>query len=658
MSEVEFKCEVCGKTFKKFSGLNRHIGMTKGHPSVVEYYEIYTIPEDKMEEAKIEDSKLLLDDSKKTYVVRNDKQFIQVADMGLANTHSLVAINSEECNEDFIRLLMTIFTRTNVHLCIMGPTASSFREKIPDGLSTSLLIDATAFNYSLAINTLLKPIYEKFPMGKIVICDGWSIFSSIQIVKKEMADIDWDNEFVSVNTVFDYDEDPININMDPSRLSSSVLNRLRNMSSFNFYIPIIICRAKYLLDIEFGLEEEFFTEFSREHLRNQLITAGLRERVCEDNKGLCIRHRRSNTKIEQAEINLIRKISQKMDNYIFIPSNSEIDCGDLNRIKQITIDKGIPKWDHEKYKQPLSKTYNIKSKDEKTTKNECLAPNITITNLSDNMNNKNKVLLMVDSSIRNLVCTTPLIRGLYEKFGVIDVLTKDKLDISNSIIQNYMVRKIYDVQDIRNKFFSFNSYKSNVIKSVGCKIKNPECIDVIEPLNTYGNQIETNYSIVDPYISNLPKPYCNFDVFKTKPSTFVVAISIDKSYNVDASIWNCLDTIGSRIGNNKDVSVYFISLSGERKLFLTDKYRIRRNFRIFDNITPIKACSIINSCSLFLTTSDTQLSWLSWGLDAPTIMLNIDTDIPKRNNEERFNIEDRKSTIKFESVINHVWRVL
>ena len=99
-------------------------------------------------------------------------------------------------------------------------------------------------------------------------------------------------------------------------------------------------------------------------------------------------------------------------------------------------------------------------------------------------------------------------------------------------------------------------------------------------------------------------------------------------------------------------------MSGERKLFLTDKFKIRKNFHIFDNATPFKSSGIIKNSNLFLTTSDTQTSWLSWGLDVPTLMLDINSEIPVRENESRVFIENRSSKVDIDTVVNQIWRNL
>jgi len=666
MEKIEFKCEICGRVFKKWSSITRHIVLSKDHPSLEEYNEKYPVSDEVMKEyhkeykkAKKEEDDKLLDDDKKTYVVRSDTPLVHVADMGLSNAHSLIAINSEEYCSEFIKLLPITFSRTNIHLCIMGPNASKLKDIIPDGLTTLLLVDSVAFNYSLAINLLLKPIYEKFPLAKISICDGWTIFSSIQVFKYEMSSVNWENEFVTINTVFDYKEDPINLGMDSSRLLSSILNRLRNMRDFNYHIPIVVCRAKYLLDIESGLEEDLFTEFSRFHLRNQLITAGLIEKVSTENKGLVIRPRTSNIKSEQVDKNLIESIKPRMNNYIFIPSNHGIECGDLNRVKQIVIDKNIPIWRHNKYKEPLTKIYKIGKTKEKEKIDKEPVVEVALTNISENLNNKDKVLLMIAPTIRDAMGATPLIRKLYEKFGPVDILTKDKTNPINSIIKNYMVRKIYDINDLKNKFLSLQQYGPNIIRTIDCKIgKLEKKVEILSPVNIYDNIVATNYSIMDPYIKELPNPYCNFEPFKAYPNMFLVVNSANTDFNIDTRLWSCLDTIGSRIGNHRDVHVCFMSLIGENKLFLTDKFKIRKNFHVFDNVTPVKASGMINSCKLFLTMSDSQTQWLSWALNTPTILLDIDSEVPERNNETRVFIEKRTSLIDFDSIIEHIWSIL
>jgi len=673
MPKFVFKCEICGRKFEKLASFSGHVTQSKDHPPFKEYFEKYPIPEDKLKKyhqyykkQKVKKESEQLDHSKtgkSTFTVRSDTPLKHVADRGLSNFHALIGINSREYNKDFLRLLPTIFSRANIHICIMGPDANKVNEFLDhDEIASTYIVESVGYNYSLAINILLMQVSSKFPSATVAICDGWTIFSSVQIMHKELEGVNIDDEFIRVETVFDYEEDPINLKMDPGRLLSSTLNRLRNMKKFEYHIPIILCKIKNIVDLESGMEEDLFSEFSRSHLRNQLITAGLKERIV-DNKGLFLRSRRAQNISEHYDLNLIRKIGPRMDNYIFIPSNHGIEWGDSSRASKMVIDKDLVKWTYIKYKPSIIKLYGVdtSTKDDivkKSTDKAKLTKEITLTDFSKLIDKKRKILLLVNSKIRDLLGATPLIRGLYEKYGAIDILTRDKLDTSNHLIQNYMVRKIYDLQDIKNRFLPLKNYGPNVIRTVGCSITELNSrVKMLEPVNVYDNLVETNYSIADPYIREIPKPYCSFDVGPKSPNMLGIAISADKSYDIDTRVWSHLETIGSRIGNNSSIHVYFIVLSGERKLFKTDKFKIRKNIHIVENLTPFKASGIIRNCNLFITTSDTDLSWLAWGLDKTTIFLDLGSEIPFNDNFINVPL-NRDNIIPVEDIVSHVWRNL
>jgi hypothetical protein len=667
MPEFKFKCKICGKSFGRLAQLSGHVTRSKDHPSLAEYYEKYPISEKKLSTYHEEYKKEKIENEDRTYDVSNtgkimwkrkDKTLKQVADMGMSNVHTLLGINSEECTEDFIKLLPVIFTRTNIHICIMGKNASRLNSILPEGLTTAMVIDANSYNYSLAINILLKQISNKFKEATVVIGDGWTMFSCLQLIQYEFGDFDWENNFITVNTIFDIIDDPLNLNMNPIRLMQSTLNRLKAVKEGDPYIPIIISKIKFLVDLESGLEEDLFSEFSRVHLINQLQTAGLTEKVSQKNKGLCIRNRRYPNANDNYDNSILKKIGPRIRHYIFIPSNLEIDWGKSDRVCNMVVKDNLSKWKYDKYRPSLSKIYETEKDNSKEITKETLISDVILTDSNKIIESRKRILLLVDSNIRNLISATPLIRGLYEKYGELDILTKEKLDPENNIIQNYMIRKIYDLKDIDNKFISLKSYGSNIIRTVGCTIGLDKSIKVIDPINVYNNIVEMNYSIVDPYIKSIPRPFCNFKATKGIPNSLAIAMSVNTPFTTDIKIWNCLNIISSRIGNNKSINVNLLILSNEKSLLVDNEcYKLRKNLNIMNNLTPLKAASIISSCNLFITTSDTNLSWIGYGLNVQTILLDIDTELPKSDLIMRFSL-NRRDTVNIDNVINNVWRNL
>jgi len=545
--------------------------------------------------------------------------------------HVLIGINSNECYKKFISFLPSIFPNTDpeieLHLCIMGHKPYELRPYIPESISTKIEIEAPAFNYSLTINTLLKQIEADYPTAIVGILDGWSIISMAQIITNECDKIDWNNEFININTLFDDINEPFSL--DDVKIHSSYFAR---MSSRSFkrtnpksFSPIIIGKINHIVDLECGLEEELFSEYSRLHLSNQLKTAGLKKIIPKKNVGLCIRNRQVLNTVENRDMEKILEMKKKLGYSIFIPSNYDVSWGDASKIGFLRVSRrGLPEWKYP-YKVKNAKLLKIDNDGSKIKTEERINSSITEVIIQNNeffINKQYKTLIMVSSYVRDLVSATPLIKEIYKKYGPPDILTNDKLLPTNSLIRNFMVNKIYDPSDFTNN--RYLEYGTNIIKTSGCDIKYPSNIEVIEPLNIGNNLAEINYSVIDPCIKSIPDPYCSFEPMKRSvpPNTITIAISTQITSRSNTS-WDGLGILCSRLANNTNTQILLISLAAEKKRLLTDAYKVRKNIHVFDSVSYTVAAGIINSASLFITPCESCMSWMCWGLKKNSIILNI-----------------------------------
>lgn len=672
----EFKCGICGKIFDAPSKLSRHVTMsTSTHPKLQYYYQKYPIDE----KLKKEYDDQRIKDNIKSQIVDNSKLgniefeigssgYTKVAKDGLSNFHVLIAINAKEYNKEFINKIPTLYHNSNIHVCIMGPGARNLGEDISNKVNTLMMLESTIYNYSFAINVILKQVADKLPLSTVAIIDGWSIFSILQVMKKEFFDLDWDNNFVVINNSYDYRDDPINLNMDKKLLIQHIMHRIKTHKDPNTAIPIIISKTKHIVELENGLEEEFFSEYSRQHLINQLETAGL-EKVISKNGSLCLKKRREINYIEQRDFKTIRDIKNCSGYYVFIPSNYKIEWGMADKIGILEIDKNnLPLWRYKEHRPNIRNMYDLnKVESDYPIKHETLWTENT-RNVNVEIDPKCNILLLVNSTIPELLSCTPLIRSLYEKHGEIDILTDDKLHPVNSLIKNYMIRKMYDINDFKYKMFSLKGYGSNVIKTADCTVDVLDKItDIIEAPDTCEDLVTRNYAIVDPISNNVPNQFCNFRVSNEKipPDSIAIVISvIDKDIIENKIVMERFSTIGSRLANNINIHVLFMVLPDEIKLLDVSKFKIRKNIRIYEKNTHFHLSGLINKCKLLLTTSNSEASWLSWGLKKNTIVLktsNYDM-IPNDNNIDIIDVKShskaKNDSIAIDNIISKIYKYL
>lgn len=675
--QFEFECGVCGKTFSSPGRLSRHVTMSrKNHPKLQYYYQKYPI-DDKL---KDEYDRQRKSKRKETHVVDKSKigdveldrgysDYEKVAKHGLSNIHILIAINATECNKQFVNRIPALFNSCNVHMCVMGPGARNIGADITDKVNTFMALDSVIYNYSFAINVLLKQVADKLPLSTVVISDGWSIFSIIQIIKEfKSVDLDWENNFVVVKSSYEYRDDPLDLTMPNKLLVQHTMQRLKTHRDPDTAIPLVVCKTKHIVDMENGLEEEFFSEYSRLHLINQLETAGL-AKVESENSALCLKIRKEKDFIEQRDFKTISDIKNCSGYFVFIPSNYKTEWGMADKIGILEIDKNnLPLWRYKIHRPNIRNMYDLNKVEENHVKNIETPWTGRTTNVEVEIDPSNNILLLVNSTVSELLSSTPLIRGLYEKYGEIDILTDDKLNTSNSLIKNYMVRKIYDVNDFKYKMFTLKNYGSNIIKTADCNVDVLDKLtDIIEAPDTCEDLVTRNYSIIDPVANKTPNPYCNFKISNEKipPDSIAITISAtDKNIVKNKIIMDQFGTIGSRLANNINIHILFLVFQDEFKLLETSRFNIRKNIHVYENKSYFHMSGLINKCKLLITSSNSVSSWISWGLKKNTIIMDASENdmIPEGECVDIVEVEDgpkNKTNLSvIDSVINKIYKYL
>lgn len=588
--------------------------------------------------------------------------------------HAVVGINSDECRPDFISMLPTVFDHKliecDLHVCMMGRSTNKLKHCIPEESENIMSIQSTAYNYSLTINTLLKQIATDYPFATVVITDGWTIMSPHQIIAKEFLGIDWEKEFITVPTMFDDSTNPLKILKNDSKFHSAYFSRIKRIEwqkKKNIYSPIVIAKVKHIVELECGLEEELFSEYSRLHLINQLKATGLEERISVKNKGLCLRKRRDTNNLEDRDLKNVAQFKKKTEHSIFIPSNYSVEWGDASKIGCMRRGKDLlPYW-----KLKRRAKINLYSMDDDVdgieTEEEDIGDitEITFKNGELEFDKNFRILLVVNSDTKALLNMTPLIKGIYKKYGSVDIVTNDVLNPAVSLIRNSMVDKVYKIDDFHNGMTNFCKYGPNIIKTTSSyDIKLPKDLDIIEPLNLSKYTAEKNYSVVDPCIEHVPEPYCNFTPYKGYINPQTTAIIISTCKNDKHTIWKDLSIVCSRLANDRANTILLLSMGGEITRLdpaQIERFKVRKNIKIINNVSDPVAAGILNTCSLVIVPSDSDAVHICWALKKNSIVIDHSSnslDINRSDSMARVAVHSTKPKMPipeiFEELINRL----
>ena len=572
--------------------------------------------------------------------------------------HVVVPVNPNNVDLDFIKLYPTIFNNSSLHFSIVGKDPSQIAKQLPIGINSLISCDATGYNYSFAFNVVLKSLEKEFDSNDlVVVTDSWCAFSLIQIFRYELKITNVDQDFNLENAfiVVDIYHDKYRINTESKKIGYTIMKRAQAVKGrYDPYCPVVITTINNLINLENGLEENLFSEFSRIHLINQLKKIGLSE-IHSVNPGLTLRKKDLIDPTVERDLKYINEYFEESKDQLFIPSNYNTNWGEIVKVVKMAENPyGELVWD-----LASKSALDYLTLENKKTKQDEIQNKIEKTTIEpeDIKLEGKKIILLIQTGTKYFICSTPLVKKLYEKFGPIDILTNSRNDSSTELIKGPMINTIYDLEDLSTKKF-LHKYDS-VIKTQGCTFSIPKLQEqqIYEPFREKQFLTETNYSIIDRgMISRIPDPYCNYDKsIKDSLEDFPDLICIQASQNIKykkESIWKMYENLISKLANH--FSLFIIGLKDEDFILHRDRFEGRsKRVKILNNIEQARAASIIRSSNLFIGSSWSDLSWISYGIKARTILLTKgDEQIPDCNWIDKIFADDK---LKFDYMVSLIW---
>lgn len=575
--------------------------------------------------------------------------------------HILLGVDTEDYNEFILMNLDSIFP-CNIHLCYMGKNPRKIENLIRNSknVKTKSRIKSSSFNYSLAINHLLVTKSQDKtiqPDDVVIISDSYSVFSIPQLFNFEYPKIKFKNKFLTVDSYLDKEDKPISTNITPNKIPVSASRRLsvlsKNKKESNTYSPIVISSLQNILDIH-GLEENISSEVSRIFLSDQLKNYGLRR--VKTKKSLSLSLKYNNFESWNHDILTYDKALEIPKSDMFIENNFNSDWGNIedlsythNEEDDITVEDIDPIPEDNKED---SKEDEVFEEVIDTNYDDIPSQTNITTSVEQDISTSNNVLILTNSDIESLVSITSIIKYLYYQGKNIDILTYDNLSPSFSLINNYMIRKIYSLNDLKLNLLNLKQYNDNIIRTVGTDIT-LNGIQCMESHIYNESPFIMNHSIVSKYSPQI-KPYCNFEFPNRKidSNTLVFSISIKKE-NVKHNTWKSLSTLISKLANNNNLRIILLELNNEIKTIVTEPYSIRKNITIINNATYVEASSIAKSSALFITSDLSDLSWIGFACKNNCLVLNQadKLKIPGNQWTTKYNITNKEGVEDIEKTI-------
>lgn len=577
----------------------------------------------------------------------------------------LISMDSRNCNMELARRLPYVYNNADIHICVTGIGGDKFDDWLPfRDIITRIVVPSRYSNYSLGINILIKELKNKLPRkSKVLLLDGWSLISPMQVMKYDMSDdLNFDKNFVTYNMYHDTEFGLFNPEKQNEPKENVHLAAARRLGALvgktTLGPPLVLTNMELLYDIETGLEEELWTEKSRIYLINQLKKIGLTEHKSKLNGSLLVNpvFHKPNIELEDRDDKIIEQLCIHNKSMIFINSNLNAIWGKPEKLSNAKTKNGLPYWSS-KYKSVATNILNKltfngdvatrTSKERKpTTEPAIKKENVQIKtqtinrlNVADvklSIDRSNKVLILVNSEIEDLISITPMIKRLYSLGFKVDILLEDILSINTNIIDSFMVNKIYDRNNALIGDLKPDQYNGNIIRTKDCDIslKYPLITEKI----SHENKVFENFSYIygsKPFSEkNVFRPYCHWEQPKLifKPNTFCVSSGIHKKYlnKLKESVNNHnFETFLRRFTNSRrDVTIIVLNLISETNTSVLKLHTLneKQNFMIYSNISPINAAGIIKNCKFCITHSQSDVAWLAYGLRTPALVLT-----PERN---------------------------
>jgi len=526
----------------------------------------------------------------------------------------LLTINCYSYDAGLIRRLSDIYSSaiSKIHVSIMGHKCKEIRQLLESQQLESITeTTVPGFNYSYAINKTFQKLQKDGSVEEndiLVLTDSWSVVSLMQL-EAQLRNFNFEKTYMTVEIYKDAPKDPINT--ESKRLMLSVLARLKSIKDEKIpkpqkLIPVPLLSAR-ILNMAGGLEERFFTDFSRLSLIEYLHKNDIK-RIGGCHDGIRLSYESVYTDEEtQRDVKSYNKLKELAGTKLTLPANVGISWGDVSSLKYLKREGNLLVWDIPKKDQ---KVFDISDQQK---------PQVSITKMEKPLSvpSKKKIpvlgitssiqdsMLVVSNLLSNVVQATSILKRMYLQYGPVTVLTNKKLFKPISLLPKYMVKEILDYGDIQKSSIDFKKFH-----------------EINQVLNC-GFNLEVDHNIIN--IIEDHSPCCSIETpKKIKPNTVVFCVSCkpDQYREYDTDIWFWL-TKACTILSEYDIQVFLLGLEEERLLINPLEARANHKFIVEYNRPIEEVLSIINNCGHIICHTGTNMFWLGYVAKAETLIVSL-----------------------------------
>ena len=638
----------------------------------------------------------------------------------------LIPVNSDEYNPELLLSLHIVFPNCRYHFCIMGKNPHIVtKDTLPPNTYTTKYITSIGFNYSFAINVILRELMETMDANSLIaISNPWYFFSPTQLAL-EVEKLDFTKNFVTIDVYDDMEEKPLEISSN-TRLHLSITLRSKALKEKNSTknCPILITKLMYLTVVETGLNEQFFTGVSIYNTINQLTKIGLIHKLSSVSALCLIGGNKYPPRLFSSDSILLDELKNINSQTSFINSNYNEVWGVEEKLKYLQYHENILSWknlkkrtvryipslDLSKIETNLNIQRNnvecevIEYPDKNTLKEvgilgglvDQIKGNIITNDLNDSitsivpsdseimdalelLQNKesniniieedepkiihnvknlknNDFLIMIQSTVKDAICASPLINKLSKLYGPVNILTNRKTSAAIQLLKNEKVNKIFDISDMDTGYLDPSKFV--VIRTNNCQInlRNMKITNYYECAETQYPSVYNNYywEYNRPLIEMeaLDNMYCSFNEKYNMENTIVVCVSNkqNNSENKTNPVFPNIDMLISKLGNLGH-KITCVHLLGEKKMVGDTKYKSRLNIKYFYEQNILDAAGFIERSKFVITHPETDLTWISIALKEKIFLLenklsNTIIDSPNIN-KIKYNNFDISEIVRF-----------
>jgi len=587
----------------------------------------------------------------------------------------IIPIDTNFFDEKIISRLGHMYENTaKIHLAVMGPRFELVKKCIAPyspHITTIYEITAPGFNYAYAVNKMLREYLTNGVIGEeevVVLNDLWSTFSLLQlddIIKK----LNWEKYCIEIPIWRDsLAVDPVR--KESQRLMLSVTKRAARCKTEKKHrsktlVPVQMIQAGILMNQMHGLEERLFTDKSRLFLSQQIDKFGLMKKPI-DQLGLrmSIEEVYNQNSMAIDEEVWPEVVSTHDAHPGFIPSNIGVEFGSPDRILQLVLENNKIFWRGTRRDTIVIPKDNIDDlqteqvesrKDYKSRNTVIIEPDDPLKRIIKDPSMNGDVLLMVNNLLEDVISTTPLIKALFQKYANIDILTNRKCFPHIKLLQNHMVRNVFEVGDLQKPLLDFNNYK-RIIKTSGCCIELAADCDFIE-CEELDNKVQSNLNPNDMNLSQHFPPHC---VYKTKPikipTNVVVLMSSmhNKAYRKKRKEY--IGFFGGLLKHllDSNINVMTLHMEGETNHIQYGGYRKHtKNFTCAERVSLNDSILILKYASLVIMSPYTDAFWLTYGLKQKSLVV-MEDDSKILLPTSRYNFADYRHDIAKEGITQWV----